>query len=175
MKKLLLLLLCLPLILSLGSCGRDKDKDHDADKDRGHVQGVSISNVHAPTSGSDSIKFTPDSANLHILLFCPLGGINHVVIHDMTTGIDFFNGNATTTEQVFSGLIAGDSYAIICFSGPGTTNFSNASSSFRNSGQSPSPFSGYTQYFTSSSGPGPTDGVVIILMDEPASSTPHGK
>src|SRR5579864_7036233 len=126
MKKILLPLCFLSIMLVVAGCHHDRD----------HVRagGVTITNVHAPTSGADSIKFTADTSNLHILLYCPLGGSNHVVIHDMTTGNDLYNGSVTTVEQSFTGFIAGDSYAVICYSGEGTDNFGHVSSSFRNSG-----------------------------------------
>jgi archaellum component FlaF (FlaF/FlaG flagellin family) len=157
MKKILLFLVCLPFALLLGSC-------HNNNASVGNS--TTITNVHAPTSGSDSIKFTADTSLLHLLIFCPLGGTNHVVVHDMTTGNNPFDANVSTSNQTVAGLIPGDSYAIICYSGTGTTNFQHVASSFRNSGATPTPFAGYTQYYNMAGGIGPGDGVVVILMEE---------
>ncbi len=99
-------------------------------------------------------------------MFSPLGGTNHVVIHDMTTGNNVFDANVSTTDQLCPPLVAGDNYAIICYSGTGTDNFSHATSSFRNSGGMPTPFAGYTQYYNNAGTIGPGDGVVVIIMDQ---------
>lgn len=163
MKKLLLLL-CIPFIISLMSCDKDKGEHH-----HGNKSGGNITNVHAPTSGSDSIIFTADSGSLRLLLFSPLGGSNHVIIHDVTTSTDLYNGDISNVDHLIAGFIPGDNYTIMCYAGTGgsTTNFTHVSSSFRNSGQTPSPFCGYTQYFNSSSVFGPNDGVVIIVLEQP--------
>ncbi len=156
MKKLLLILL-LPFAVLIGSC-------HHNHSSVGNT--TTITNVHAPTSPSDSIKFTADTSHLSLLIFCPLGGTNHVVVHDMTSGNDVFNGDVTTSSQSIASLIPGDTYAVICFSGPGSSsNFVHVTSSFRNSGSTPSPFAGYSQYYNTTGTIGPNDGVVIILEE----------
>ena len=155
MKKILLLLLCLPFAFLINSCSHD-----------GSVGGTTITNVHAPTTGADSIKFTADTSHLHLMLFSPLGGVNHVIVRDMTAGTNLFDGNVTNTDQIVMGFVSGNSYAVISYSGTGTTNFTQVSSSFKNSGNTPVPFAGYTQYYNNSGGAGPADGVVVIIMDD---------
>ncbi|MEP7233853.1 MAG: hypothetical protein ABI778_01035 [Ignavibacteriota bacterium] len=159
MKKLLFSLLCIPIIFLLVSC-------HDKDQDYTGGGGSTITNVHAPISGSDSIKFTADTSHLRLLFFSPLGGTNHVIIRDMTVGNNIFDANVSSNDSTVANLIAGNSYAIICYSGTGTTNFSHATSSYRNSGATPTPFAGYTQYYNMAGQIGPGDGVVVIMMEE---------
>jgi len=156
MKKILLPLLCLAFALAIGSCQKSSNA---------YGNSSTITNVHAPTSASDSIKFTADSGHLHLHIFSPLAGTNHVIIRDMTSGNNIFDANISSADSTVSNFVAGDDYAVICYSGTGTTNFSHATSSFRNSGATPTPFSGYTQYYNMAGTIGPGDGVVVILMD----------
>ena len=169
MKKSLLLLLSVAFSFLFLSCDKDKDKGKGHDRN----VGSGITNVHAPTSGSDSIKFTADSSSsLQALLFCPLSGSNRVVVRDMTANTNLYDGDVSSTDVYVTGFTPGNNYAIIGYVGPGSSaNFGHASSSYRNSGATPNPFVGYTQYFNMSGQTGPADGVVVIIMEEPTQSS----
>ncbi|MDP4220080.1 MAG: hypothetical protein Q8916_06745 [Bacteroidota bacterium] len=157
MNRTLLAFICAIVLLGSG-CG--KKEGH------GHGSRGTMGAVHAPTSATDSIKFTPDTAGLRLLLFCPLGGTNHVVVHDLTTNSDLFNSNVSTTEEIVTGFTPGDNYYVLSYFGNGTsTFFTHVTSSYRNSVQSPTPFTGYTQYFNNSGTQGPGDGVVVIMQE----------
>ena len=179
MHILLKRLLLISLVFLASSCNKEKPKSENpapapapAPPPPSEGSGIgNITNVHAPTSGSDSIKFTADTSQIHLSIFSPLGGANHVIVRNMTSGINLLDTTVTSIDQYVSGFIATNNYAIICYSGNSTTNFTHASSSFRNSGATPTPFTGYTQYYNNSSGPGPVDGVVVIIMGENQSSS----
>src|SRR5260221_405940 len=136
-KKSLLLLAGI-LALALTSCDKKHD-DHDG-KGRLTNSGSYITNVHAPTSGSDSITFTADSSQLSLIVFSPLGGTNMVIVRDLSTGSFLFRDTVSTQDKNITGFTPGDNYSVVCYSGSGSpTNFGHASSSYRNSGQTPSP------------------------------------
>jgi hypothetical protein len=174
MKKLQIVLLVSVFIFAAG-CSKKEDGGGEKTPPKGNV-GSTITNVHAPTSGTDSITFTADTSALQLMVFSPLGGMNHVFVHDATANTDLFNSDVSTADLTISGFIAGDNYMIMCYSGHGTSaNFSHVASSFRNSGASPSPFAGYTQYYNNSNTQGPSDGVVVIIAEEPATGSKKGK
>ena len=169
--KNLVLLLCFGFLLAGIGCGKKETPAKGGGK--GNTSGWGITNVHAPTSGSDSVYFTADSSHLGVLLFCPLGGNNHVVIHDWTTNTDIYNDVVSTNDTTTTNFTAGDNYSIRCYSGQGglQSNFLHVSSSYKNSGSSPNPFAGYTQYYNNSNAQGPSDGVVIIIKEEAVSQS----
>jgi hypothetical protein len=172
MKKAHFLLLAIA-IFAISGCKKDVDDKKDADdKGHEHLVGTYITNLHAPTSATDSITFTADSSYLAIKLFSPLGGVNRVMIHDLTSGTYLFNDTVSALDKTVDGFTPNHNYSVMGYSGSGSpTTFGYAASSFRNSGLTPSPFAGYTQYFNSSSSQGPGDGVVIFVMEEPTSGS----
>jgi hypothetical protein len=177
MKKLFFLFTTLLFITIIG-CGKKAEevKPSESNPTEPKIGATSfLTNVHAPTSGSDSIVFTADSSYIGILLFSPLGGSNHVIIRDLSLNIDVFNSNVTNNDTTFSEFIPGNNYSIKCLSGTGgsQTGFTHVASSYRNSGQTPNPFAGYTQYFNNSAAQGPSDGVVVIVREQPPTGTGH--
>jgi hypothetical protein len=173
--KKTVLLLCIGFLLTGIGCGK---KEGVSNGNGGkNVGGSTLTNVHAPTSGSDSIVFTADSSHLGVMMFCPLGGNNHVVVHDYTTNTDIFNSICTANDSVVTNFTPGDSYTIRCYYGGGPTqsNFTHVSSSYRNSGTTPTPFAGYTQFYNTSAAAGPSDGVAVIIMEQPTMGSTKGK
>jgi hypothetical protein len=175
MKKLIFLFLGIS-IFAFNACDKKSEaakQEQDAPKavHEGSKSGYRtyITNVHAPTTASDSILFTADSSNLSLTLFCPLGGINSVAVRDLTSGSILFGDTIGSVDRVVTGFTPGNNYSIKCFYGSGSpANFSRVASSFRNSGQTPAPFTGYTQYFNTISTQGPSDGMVVIIAEEPS-------
>src|SRR5690242_14039519 len=118
MKYFLFLALCTVVVIN--GCQK---KDEAAAKAEPTMErpashpGSFITNVHAPANGSDSIRFTADSAYLSITLFSPLGGQNHVLIKNTTTNTELFNDTVGVTDRQVTGFTPGNNYFIMCYSG----------------------------------------------------------
>jgi hypothetical protein len=103
-----------------------------------------------------------------IYLFNPNGGTNHVLVHDITSNTNVFNDDVSSSAIKVTGFTSGHSYFVLSASGSGGTgNFSYAVSSHANSTSYPLPFWSYTQFYTNTRTQGPSDGVVVIIAEEP--------
>ena len=103
---------------------------------------------------------------MKVKLLNPGGGTNHVVVHDITANTNLFNDDVLSDVIDVTGFTASHSYFIKGYAGSGTSiNFSSVTSSYANSTTYPQPFVGYTQYYSGTRTQGPSDGVVVILME----------